>query len=434
MIRRSVGTAACLVALAGAAGPAVVPAQSIPGRVMTVTGPVSPDSLGMTLMHEHLFIDFLLPDVTTGYRGTGPLPAPFARRFQQTGRYFRVPTTPERQAFWDAADVTPAMDDGFRRGWLSRVNMQLDDGRIALEELARFKAAGGGAVVDVTTVGIGRAPERLRGLARASGVKIVAATGWYRQSFHPAEVHRMSVAQLAARMVRELTVGIGGTGIRAGIIGEIPVDGAALSLDDQPAAAIVPDSVIMARLTASTDRIRSGRARLEDVYPADELKVLRAAARASRRTGAAITLHAPDPWLDYLDLLAAEGADLHRVVIGHADQVLLSDSLTGLALARGVFLQLDHTLQTYRTGPVGPIDTMLDRMAAVIRAGHADQLLLSLDLCFRRGLKVYGGGGLTTLQDTILPGLRARGVSEADIRQIVTVNPARVLAITPPGR
>lgn len=375
------------------------------GRVITVTGEIEPDSVGITLMHEHLASNLLVPEAGTGYNGNGPLTPLFIRRFQETGRYYRVPRTPE-----------------------SLANFVLDDTAAALEELATFRRLGGNTLVDVTTVGIGRDPVLIRDLARLSGVHLVMATGWYRWMYHPPEVVHKTVEDLARIMEREITTGVGSTGIRAGIIGEIPLDAAGLRLE-APLDSIYPDSVISDRVAAVQARIRSGRATPTGLYDPEELKVLRAAARASRRTGVAITLHAPDPWIDYLDILAQEGADLHRVVIGHADQVILDTVMARRALDRGVYLQLDYTLQRYKVGDIGPYDRLLDQMAWAVRAGYGSQLLLSLDLCFRAGLTRYGGGGYATLFDRLIPGLRKRGLSDGQIRTIVADNPRRILTV-----
>ena len=218
------------------------------------------------------------------------------------------------------------------------------------------------------------------------------------------------------------------TGIRPGIIGEIPVDAAGMHLA-APLDSVFPDSVIVTRRQATQARVRSGAATVEEIYDPAELKVLRAAARASRRTGVAITLHAPDPWLGYLDVLEQEGADLHRVVIGHADFILLSDSLARQAFARGVYLQIDYQLQRCAGKDIGPFDQLLDRVVWAVRQGFGDRVLVSLDLCFRQGLRKYGGGGYPTLAERIIPGLRQRGLSEAEIRRIVVENPRRVLTI-----
>ncbi len=405
--------------------------RTLAGRIMTVRGPIDPSQLGIVLMHEHLASDMLLPDVPTGYRGHGPLTSAFVRRFQETGRYFRMPRTAEQTAFWDAPNLEPTMLDGLGRGWLTKSQFVLDDREAAAQELEAFRTAGGGSVVDVTTIGIGRDPVVIRALSERSGVPVVMGTGWYRWMFHPPDLARRSVDDLADQMVTELTTGVGATGIRAGIIGEIPIDAAGLRLPDPPGT-IVPDSVIVARRQAVQDRIRAGGATAEHVYDAEEIKVLRAAARASRRTGAALTLHAPDPWIAYLDVIAAEGADLRRVVVGHADLVLLDEALAREAFARGVTLQIDYQLQRYGGRDIGPFDQLLDRVAWAVRAGYGHQVLVSLDLCFRQGLMKFGGGGYPTLFERIIPGLEQRGLTADEIDAILVETPKRLLTIVEP--
>ena len=201
------------------------------GRVQTVLGPIDPADLGWTLPHEHTAI-----------------------------------------ALWHIANRWDYWE--LRR-----------DEPVIVEELAAFRAAGGGTLVDLTLDGVGRDPAWLAGLARATGLHVVMGSGWYRGAHYPAEalVDRRSVDALADEIVRDATVGVGETGIRAGIIGEIGTDKPWLS--------------------------------------AQEERVHRAAARAARRTGLAITTHAVQSTvgLDQLDVFEAEGADLSRVVIGHAD-------------------------------------------------------------------------------------------------------------------
>ena len=375
------------------------------GRVITVTGELDPDSLGITLMHEHLASNLLVPEAGTGFKGKGPLTPQFIRRFQETGRYYRAPRVVDSLAVF-----------------------VLDDSAATVQELANFRRLGGRTLVDVTNVGLGRDPVRIRDFARRSGVNVVMATGWYRWMYHPPEVARQTVDDLAGIMEREIITGVGSTGIRAGIIGEIPLDAAGIRLD-APLDFIYPDSVLGQRVTEVQERIRSGRVTPSGIYDPQEIKVLRAAARASRRTGVAITLHAPDPWIDYLDILEQEGADLHRVVIGHADQVILDTAMARRAFKRGVYLQLDYTLQRYAGRDTGPWEQLLDQMGWAVRAGYGSQLLLSLDLCFRMGLTKYGGGGYATLFDRLIPGLRQRGLSEAQIRAIVADNPRDVLTV-----
>ncbi len=114
--------------------------------------------------------------------------------------------------------------------------------------------------------------------------------------------------------------------IRAGIIGEIPVDAHSVHLSG-PLDQVPADSAVRGLWGPRSPGMRAGTARADEVYDPEELKSLKAAAWASRRTGAAITLHAVDPWIGYLDVLEREGADLRRVIIGHAAWVMADTAL-----------------------------------------------------------------------------------------------------------
>src|SRR6476620_10065599 len=200
-------------------------------HVQTVLGPIDPAELGWVLPHEHTAIALW--------------------------------HIPNRWDYWELRRDEP----------------------VIVEELAAFRAAGGGTVVDLTLDGVGRDPAWLATVARATGLHVVMGSGWYRGAHYPAEalIDRRSVDALADVIIADATSGVGDTGIRAGIIGEIGTDKPWLS--------------------------------------AQEERVHRAAARASRRTGLAITTHAVQSavGLDQLRLFEEEGADPARVVIGHAD-------------------------------------------------------------------------------------------------------------------
>lgn len=424
--------AVCAVlAVAVATRLAVAQGRPATGRIQTVRGPIDPDSLGFTLPHEHLFVDFLIPDLPTGYRRVGALPPLFVRRFLQLGNISWVPRTPEQFAFWDRPTIAIDMVERMRWGWQNKNNYSLDDESEAVAEVEGYIAAGGRSLVDVTPIGIGREPVRLRRVAERTGLQIVMGTGYYRWPYRTDAVIAMSEQAMAERMVRDITEGIDGTGIKAGIIGEIPVDAHSVHLDgplDQ-----VPIDTALRRVYAARDaRMRAGTASAEEIYDAEELKSLRAAAIASRRSGAALTLHAVDPWIGYLDVLEKAGAEMSRVIVGHAAWVMADTTLARRAFARGVTLQLDWDLQVQATGEISPIDLLLDRVAWAVQRGFVRQLTLSLDVCTKIGRKRYGGGGLTQLHDNILPGLRRRGVSEADLRIITEENPKRLLTLVAP--
>ncbi|MHA3794140.1 phosphotriesterase family protein [Rhizorhabdus wittichii] len=421
------GLSALLLACASVGGAA----PSTVGQVMTVTGPVSPDRLGPTLMHEHLFVDWF--ENMPAAASADDVPPAVRRRMQQAG--WPVPRDAEQARFFNSPDLTLDMIDELRRDWRLRTNYRIDDEALARREVAAFAAAGGRTIVDLTPYGLGRDPVRLRRLAVASGLTIVMGTGWYRWPFHPDAVAAMSVDDLAAIMIRDVERG-GADGIRAGIIGEIPVDSRSIRI---PAGADPSDEDVRARSGAARKRLLALPVAERDavdpreIYDPAELKVLRAAARASRRTGAALSLHGVDPWIGYLRIVAEEGADLHRVIVGHADYILADPDLLRMALARGVTLQADYRLQYYpNQSPVGDVGALVAGIAWAVAHGHRDQILLSLDICNKVGLRHYGGGGYATLHNHILPKLRAAGVGEEDIRHILVDNPRRLLTMASP--
>jgi phosphotriesterase-related protein len=266
------------------------------------------------------------------------------------------------------------------------------DEPVIVEELAAFRAAGGGALVDLTLDGVGRDPEWLAGLARATGLHIVMGSGWYRGAHYPAEtlVDRRSVDSLADEIVRDATDGVGETGIRSGIIGEIGTDKPWLS--------------------------------------AQEERVHRAAARAARRTGLAITTHAVQSTvgLDQIAVFEAEGADLSRVIVGHADSNPSLDYHLAI-VERGATVEFDFLGMSFTALERHGEGRIVDNLRELLSRGHVERILLSQDVCHDSQLRRYGGNGYTYLADTFLPRLRAAGVSDAEIRTITIDNPRRLL-------
>lgn len=297
--------------------------------VMTVRGPVSAMDLGITLPHEHVFVDLLRE-----YRAVG----------------------------------------------------LLADEALAAEELTRFRDAGGTTLVDCTSEGIGRRPDALRRVSEATGIAIVMGSGHYRRPYlDEARIDASSVDALADGIVRDLEMGADGTDVRAGIIGEI-----------------------------GSDRFMS----------AVEERAFRAAARAHRRTGVTITTHAAR-WPvgeAQLDLLAEEGVDPSRVIVGHCDMV--PDPAYHLRLARrGAWVQFDTIQGTHER------DTRrrLEWIAALADAGLEGRLLLSHDVCLTSDLAAYGGPGYAYLLTGFRELMAAHGLPEGLIATLLVDNPRRAL-------
>jgi phosphotriesterase-related protein len=264
------------------------------------------------------------------------------------------------------------------------------DEPIVTAELERYRDAGGRTLVDVTPLGMGRDPAWLARLARATGLHVVMGSGWYREAYYPPtlDVDRRSVDSLADELIRDATDG----DIRPGILGEIGTDKPWLS-------------------------------------PREE-RVHRAAARASKQTGLAITTHAvlSPVGLAELDVFESEGADLSRVVIGHAD------SYPNLAhyleiIRRGASLEFDFLGMQFTPTERHGEPRLLDLLVDLLHRGHADRVLLSQDVCHNSQLRQYEGNGYTYIQERFLPRLRERGVSDEEIAQMTVANPRRVLTI-----
>jgi phosphotriesterase-related protein len=299
-------------------------------HVMTVLGPISPTELGVTQTHEHLVLN------------------------------------------------------------LKRASHRLDalqnNESLIVEEVTTFRDAGGRTVVDLTNRGMGRDPLAIKRIAQATGLHVVAGCGWYRQQHYDESVDRTPTNEIAADMVRDLTVGIDGTDIRAGIIGEIGTE--------------------------------------EDYLTAAEERVFRAAARAHRQTGAAINTHAMGypVGLPQLDLLEEEGVDPARIVIGHCDHYLDLEYHEAI-IRRGAYVAYDNfgNLNSY------PDYLKLRLLVELLRRGYERQLLLSTDTTLRPHLHAFGGHGYDHLIVKILPELRAQGVSHEQIQTMMVENPARLL-------
>lgn len=306
---------------------------------MTVAGPLPPERVGFSLPHEH------------------------------TGIYLWH--VPDR---WDYWELTP------------------DELTIA-EELRDFRRRGGSTIADLTLPGVGRDPERLRRLASSSGVQIVMGTGWYRESYYPPEarIDRRTVDDLAGEMIAEFRDGVGGTGVRPGIIGEIGTDKPWLS--------------------------------------AQEERVHRAAARASRATGMAITTHAvmSPVGLAQLRVFSEEGVDPARVVIGHADSYPVLEHWLAI-LEQGANLELDFLGHRFGTEEAAE-PRLIELLVELLERGFGDQILLSQDVCHNAQLKANGGFGYVYLQQHFLPRLRTAAVGEGEIARMTTDNPRRVLTI-----
>ncbi len=354
--------------------PTAIP--NMAGKILTVRGPIDPSQLGQTLMHEHIFIDFQSP----------------------------VPVEPRFSNAADAAlheqPLTMETLSRTRYGRGVRGSNFLGDFDEMYDEVMEFKKAGGGAIVDVSEIGLGRDPIALRKMANATDLDIVMGSSWYTKSFYPPDMDSRSVDDLANVIIQDITVGAQGTGIRSGVIGEIGIDGGPLT--------------------------------------PNELKVIRASARASRVTGAPMTFHAGgvnEERLVSIETALSEGVQPSQIIMGHSGALTPNLPLVRKILAKGVYLQIDWL--GVITGPAGVLGNRSDRTIAqaivqLVKEGYADRILLSHDICTKPQLKKYGGTGFAYINEYFLPVLRELGVSEENIQKFMVDNPRRALTFVAP--
>ena len=310
--------------------------------VITVRGPVPAASLGVTDAHDHLFL--------------------------------RTPALP---------------------------GQEFDDLELSTAEVRAARASGISTVVELTPIGCGRRPDLMRELSEATGVRVVAASGYHRDAHYPSGhwVLGAGVDLLAARIVTDLLEG--------------------MHPDDwlDPAQPLDPARAGIIKAGASYQHIS-----------APERDRLTAAARASLRTGAPILVHTEVGTCgqEVVDLLQAEGVPPGRVILAHLDRNPDPEVHAELA-ARGVMLEYDTPGRIkYR-----PDSELLGLIEAVVAEGHLDRLLLGLDLGRRDYLRAYGGGpGMTYLMETFVPRLRSR-IGPAAVDTILVGNPASAFAWSP---
>lgn len=322
--------------------------------INTVTGPISPAALGSVLAHEHVFV------LNDDYR----------------------------------INFLPDWDEEF----------QVAD---AVRRLSEVKALGFDSLLDVSVAGLGRNVERVRRVADQVDLNILVATGLFTFSDLPLQFHYTGPGlgfdtrePLVETFVRDLTVGIGRTGIKAAFL----------------ACVIEAEG-----LTPGVERI------------------MRAVGRASVETGAPIVVHTnPHTRSGTVAqrILGEEGVDLRRVMLAHSGDTGDLDYLRHLADA-GSILGLDH----FGVDILLPHETRMATLLALIESGYADRLVLSQSsFCYsdwfdpQKLTQVAPDWNYRQIAERVIPELRAHGVAETTIGTMLSEVPRRFLTGIGPDR
>ena len=340
--------------------------------VITVGGEIEGSELGPTLSHEHVFID-TSPD----YR----VPPPFIRDLvEQLDVDLEGPITLKSLGFLR------------REPQWSLSNQVLDSYEDAVEELGWAKRAGIHSILDSTPNIAGRDPAKLRRVSAALEMPIVTGTGYYRDAFQPAETATMSVDDHEQRMLEEITVGIAGTGVRAGLIGEL-----------------------------GTSR--------DGITPSEE-RVLIAAGRVQRATNVAVYVHTEGRRhlvLAAIKVLESSGADPGRIHICHINGAPWWKDIvdTGASIGHDCF---GSTFSIDSETKMNPTDQeRIDDVKAVFDAGLGHRILISNDICMKMRMHKYGGWGYDHIQTNLMPFFAKAGFTDADIDTLFVDNPRRLV-------
>ena len=346
--------------------------KEMSGKAQTVLGLISADSLGKTLMHEHLFIDI-------------------SRLFMEPSEVDEKKMAYEKvrleNLYWVRLHVFNNLD-----------NLYLADEEMAVKEALFFRSAGGSTITQVTPCGaLGRNPQGLVSVAKETGLNIIMGTGYYVSFLHPPQLASWTEQDIAYEMVKEITVGVGNTGICAGIIGEI---GCSAPLDE------------------------------------NERKVLRSCAQAQRHTGAAISIH-PSPGddlvLEDVRVLKDAGADLNRVIVGHMDIQDYNSVTCRKIMDEGCYIEFDSFglegfFEVPHRGYMGD-EKRIDRILGFIKDDYIKHILISQDIGTKERLTSFGGTGYAHILRDVVPIMEFKGMSEEQINTLLIENPKRVLSL-----
>jgi phosphotriesterase-related protein len=315
--------------------------------IPTVRGPIDTSQLGVTLMHEHIFV--LSTEIMLNY--------------------------PE---VWGDED------------------QRVEDAATRLNELA---GQGVRTIVDLTVIGQGRFIPRIQRVAQRTSINIIVATGIYTFGDVPfyfrlrgAHPPPGGTDLMTDMFVRDITSGIGQTGVRAGVL-KCATDAAGL--------------------TRGVER------------------VLRAVARAHRETGVPISTHThvgTRRGLDQQRIFREEGVDLSRVVIGHSGDSTDLQYLEEL-IAAGSYLGMDR----FGIDTILSFDDRVDIVARLCQRGHAGKLVLShdyssfIDWIPERELPVrWPNWHYRHIHQDVIPALKRRGVTDDQVRAMLVDNPRTI--------
>lgn len=349
-------------------GTTTVSRNALRGMVQTVRGLITPDSLGNTLMHEHL-----LWDIRTAEMKAAPDQGPeitLCNCFQLN--YGRV-KFPGNRVF---------------RSW-----------ETATREVELMLDAGGKSIVELSSGGLAPDPIGLRRIAENTGAHIVMGCGHYVDAYQDQSNHERSVESFAQEITSQILGGAWGTDVRAGIIGEIGCQSPWTDLEKR----VMLGALIAQAETGAALNVHPGR------HPDQP------------QEAASFVANHGYP----LDRLIMSHID--RTIFDN--ERLLRLAATGCVLEFDLFGQ-EHT--HYSLGDIDGLNdaSRLKYIRMLIDHGHLAQILISHDICHRTRLVTYGGHGYGHIFENVIPIMNRHGFTDKEISAILVENPKRLLTFS----
>jgi len=291
--------------------------------------------------------------------------------------------------------LSPEITDNYPAVWGDEVKREAD----AIARLNELKSRGVDSIVDLTVIGLGRYIPRIARIAAATDINIVVATGVYTYNDVPMYFHFTGPGgalgdgePMVDMFVSDIEHGIADTGVKAAI------------------------------LKCATDE--------PGVTPGVE-RVLRAVAKAHRRTGVPISTHthaATRRGLEQQRIFTDEGVDLTRVVIGHSGDTTDLDYLDEL-IGNGSYIGMDR----FGADVFLPFEDRVNTVARMCERGHADKMVLSHDAsCFIDWLPeevvpvVLPNWHYLHIHNDVIPALKDRGVTDEQLTTMLVDNPRKI--------
>ncbi|MDL2217204.1 phosphotriesterase [Christensenellaceae bacterium OttesenSCG-928-M15] len=358
-------------------------------KIMTACGPIRPEELGLTSMHDHILFDGSV----------------LAKRMRADLPEHKLPIHENDKVSLENVGMLQ------RNTILAWDALNHDDEAVMEEEVALFKRAGGGAMLDLTVVGdrydVGAAAAKR--ISQATGVHVIMSTGFYTGDSWPNEMKGQPIRFYYEYMLKEIKEGVQGTDVMPG-------------------------------------HLKIGMEQLNE----DEENALRAAARVANETGLALTIHpceaAGGDNIRIINILKEEGVDLERVVIAHANFTHKPSFRQAILHPEDYYVDTDLAKRTLDSGVniskeflnvmglelLGRYDggdwSEMSGLVKLIDEGYCDQIVIGNDVCAKVMLHQSGGTGFCRMLYYTLPMLRdVAGVADYALRAMFYNNPARIL-------